>query len=101
MVNNYHAFFETLSTKLKIDILIKLKEGPLSVTEISQQLNDERSKVSHALISLHACKFVNVRKEGKKRIYSLNEDTILPLLSLVETHVKKYCQICKKNDGVK
>ena len=96
MKNKCSLFFETLGTRLKIDIILKLKEKPLSVTKLSEKLNQERSKVSHALASLLDCGFVNARKEGKKRIYSLNKDTILPLLGIVEKHVKKYCLVCKK-----
>lgn len=96
MKNKCHLFFETLSTKLKIDIITKLKEKQLSVNELSSQLKQERSKVSHALLSLHKCNFVKFRKDGKKRIYSLNTETILPLLLLIEKHIKKYCKICKK-----
>ena len=96
MNNNCHLFFETLGTKLKIGLILKLKEKPLSVNELSETLDQERSKVSHALISLLDCGFINVKKEGKKRIYSLNEYTILPLLGLVEKHVEEYCKVCKK-----
>ncbi|MDP1695648.1 MAG: helix-turn-helix domain-containing protein [archaeon] len=96
MRDKCYLFFETLGTKLKIDIIIKLKEKPSSVSELSKNLNQERSKVSHALISLLDCGFIEVKKEGKNRIYFLNKDTILPLLNLVEKHVEKYCKICKK-----
>lgn len=96
MKNECHLFFETLSTELKVNIITKLKERPLCVNDLSRKLKQERSKVSHALLSLHECGFVMVKKEGKKRIYSLNKETILPLLNLVEKHVKKYCKGCKK-----
>ncbi len=96
MKDRCHLFFETLGTRLKIDIILKLKEKPLSVTELSEKLNQERSKVSHALKSLLDCCFVRVRKNGRKMVYSLNTDTITPLLDLVEKHVKKYCEVCKK-----
>ena len=89
-------FFETLGTGLKIDLIFQLKKRPLSVKQLSENLKEERSKVSHALISLLECGLVRVRKEGKSRIYILNKDTILPLLNLVEKHIKKYCKICKK-----
>lgn len=91
-----HLFFQTLGTKLKIDIIFKLKEKPLGVVELAKELNQERSKVSHALLFLSDCDFVKVRPSGKKRIYSLNDDTILPLLDLVEKHMKKHCKTCKK-----
>ncbi len=98
MKEECHLFFGTLGTRLKTDIIIKLKEKPLNVTELSEKLNQERSKVSHALSSLLDCRFVNVKKDNKKRIYSLNRDTILPLLDLVEKHVKRYCKVCKKRN---
>ena len=91
-----YLFFETLGTKLKIDIIDALNEKQLSVNELAKALAQERSKVSHALLSLYECGFVDVKKEGKSRIYSLNKETILPLLNLIEKHVKKYCKICRK-----
>ena len=96
MKSKCYIFFETLSTKLKIDIVDQLKEKSFTVNELSKQLKQERSKVSHALLSLKECGFVNAKKDGKKRIYSLNKETILPLLKLIEKHVKKYCKICNK-----
>ena len=96
MKDGCHLFFETLGTRLKTDIILKLKEKPLSVVELAKNFNQERSNVSHALISLLDCGFVNVRKDSKRRIYSLNKDTILPLLNLVDKHIKKYCKVCKK-----
>ena len=96
MDDKCHLFFETLGTGLKIDLIFQLKKGPLSVKQLSENLKEERSKVSHALISLLECGLVKVRKEGKSRIYILNKDTILPLLNLVEKHIKRYCKICKK-----
>jgi len=96
MEDKCHLFFETLSTRLKIDIITKLKKEPFTVNKLSKQLGQERSKVSHALKSLLECGFVIVKKDGRERVYSLNTDTIIPLLDLVEKHVKKYCKVCKK-----
>ena len=92
MTRECHLFFETLGTKVKLDILTSLREGPLSVNELSRAVNHERSKVSHALRSLHDCRFVVVSKDGRRRIYSLNTDTIVPLLDLVERHMNTYCK---------
>ena len=89
-------FFETLATELKTNIIAELKERPHSVNELSACLGQERSKVSHALRTLNDCRFVNYRKDGKRRVYSLNKETIVPLLNLVDKHVKKYCKLCGK-----
>ena len=34
--------------------------------------------------------FITVEQIGKQRIYSLNKDTIVPILNAVEKHMKKY-----------
>ena len=101
MKENCYLFFETLGNRLKIDIITGLKEEPLSVNELSEKLGQERSKVSHALISLSDCGFVKVKKSGRRRIYSLNMDTIMPLLDIVEKHVKKYCKACKQQKRIR
>ncbi len=96
-----HLFFGTLGTELKIDIISALKKNPMGVNEIAREISQERSKVSHALKSLLECGFVRVTKNGRNRTYSLNTETILPLLNLVEKHMRKYCRICRHHKEVK
>jgi DNA-binding transcriptional ArsR family regulator len=72
-------------------ILELLQKGSRSVTEICNELNQEQSKISHNLKCLANCHFIDVEKKGKKRIYSLNQETMVPLMKLVDNHVKKYC----------
>ncbi|MDP7115993.1 MAG: helix-turn-helix domain-containing protein [Candidatus Woesearchaeota archaeon] len=93
---SYFRFFETVSGKLRWSILSLLENGPMSVNEISEGLNEEQSKISHNLRNLAECHFLDVKQDGKKRIYSLNKETIVPLMKLVEKHVEKYCtDFCK------
>lgn len=96
MSDKCHLFFETLGTELKLDLLLRLKEKSSNVSDLSKRLGQERSKVSHALISLLDCGLVKVREKNKNRIYSLNRETTLPLLNLVDKHIKKFCKICQK-----
>ncbi|MDD5193117.1 MAG: metalloregulator ArsR/SmtB family transcription factor, partial [Candidatus Nanoarchaeia archaeon] len=80
---------------LKIEIITELKKKPLSVLELAEKLKVEQSKLSHALTSLRHCSIVQVRQEGKKRIYELNKETILPMLELIDKHEKKFCGECR------
>ncbi len=91
---NYHYFFRTLSNSLRIDILACLKKGEKCVKDISENIGEDRSKISHALKQLLDCNFVSVEKKGRKRIYHLNEDTIQPLLELADRHVTENCDEC-------
>ena len=96
MNSNCYLFFETLATKLKSEIIETLDENPSSVSKLAGKLGQERSKVSHALLSLEECGFVKAKKQGKTRIYSLNKTTIKPLLRLIDKHVRENCKICGK-----
>ena len=100
----YNLFFETVSSKIRLRILELLKSKPMSVSEICKTLNEEQSKISHNLKNLADCNFLDIKRDGKRRIYSLNKDTILPLMKLVEKHVEKHCKdICRgrvKNESL-
>ena len=94
--DSYFRFFETVSHKIRWKILCLLEKKPMSVTEICKALNEEQSKISHNLKNLADCNFLDVKRQGKKRIYSLNKQTIVPLMKLVEKHVHTYCKYeCK------
>jgi len=94
-MNKYHMFFSKLANKLKIDIISELNKKSCSVLELADKLNVEQSKLSHALASLKCCSIVNVKSEGKKRIYSLNKETIVPMLNLIDVHENKFCKECR------
>jgi ArsR family transcriptional regulator len=85
---SYNDFFEVISPKLRIRIIETLQKTPMCVSDLCKELNEEQSKISHNLKKLYECHFLTVKQDGKKRVYSLNEETITPLLSLVEKHVK-------------
>ncbi|MEK6833302.1 MAG: metalloregulator ArsR/SmtB family transcription factor [Nanoarchaeota archaeon] len=91
----YHIFFTNLANPLKIEIISALKEKGSSVGELSEKLKVEQSKISHALALLKKCKIVRMEQNGKKRIYSLNKETIIPMLKLIDEHSKSFCN-CKE-----
>lgn len=90
---SYNQFFATLAGDSRLDILQYLRaNGPKNVTEIAQATNQEQSAVSHSLKKLLACSCVNVEAQGKSRQYSLNDETIVPILELANQHIQNYCQ---------
>lgn len=88
---SYNSFFEVISPKIRIEIIEALRKKNMCVNDICKELNQEQSKISHNLKKLYECNFIDFTQKGKKRIYSLNKKTILPLLKLVEEHTKTYC----------
>jgi len=89
---SYENFFGTLANENRMSIIHHLAaSGPQNVTQICEATNLEQSSVSHNLNRLLSCQFIHIKPSGKNRIYSLNEDTIKPLLKLIDRHVEKYC----------
>jgi len=87
----YRLFFKAFSNETRFEIVRLLKNGnPKNVTEICESLGFKQSRISRNLKCLIDCGFVDVERDGKQRIYSLNNDTIYPMLDLIDRHIKKY-----------
>jgi DNA-binding transcriptional ArsR family regulator len=92
--DSYDLFFANFSNYTRIRIISSLADGELSVSEIVEKVDGEQSNISHHLASMVKCNVLNVRREGKKRIYGLNEETVKPMLKLAEEHVFNACGNC-------
>jgi DNA-binding transcriptional ArsR family regulator len=86
-----YGFFSTLANPTRLAIIELLDEAPMSVTQMVEALGQEQSMVSHNLRPLVQCKFVKVARQGKSRVYSLNHESLDPMLQAVESHASKYC----------
>ena len=84
-------FFSTLANPTRLGILELLRGSPRNVMQLAEHLNQEQSMISHNLKPLTICRFVFVKREGKKRIYSLNKETLEPMYEIIDNHMKKYC----------
>ena len=86
-----YKFFTNLANPTRLAALEKLAEKPLSVNELAEALNQEQSMISHNLKPLLQCNFIAIKKQGKKRIYSVNHETVDALFTVIENHAKKFC----------
>lgn len=96
--SSYKRFFTTLGNENRLKIVHFLGDkGPKSVSQIVAGTKLEQTAVSHNLKSLLSCQFVHIKPNGKERIYSINEETIKPLLALMDKHVNEFCKkVCGK-----
>jgi len=84
------SFFKALCNDTRLGIVLCLKEGSKNVSQLTSELKMEQSRVSHNLQCLIKNGFVTVEQVGKQRVYSLNKDTIVPILKAVKKHIEKY-----------
>ncbi|PIN90290.1 hypothetical protein COU57_03890 [Candidatus Pacearchaeota archaeon CG10_big_fil_rev_8_21_14_0_10_32_14] len=98
----YKIFFGTLVSGSRLKIINLLRNGKRNVSEIMEELDMDQTCVSHDLARLKQCGFVNMEIDGKYRNYTLNNETIKPLMDIIDKHMSGNCvHILKKEIEVK
>ena len=93
VIKPYALLFQALSNQTRMQLLLALREREaMNVTQLSQELGLEQTSVSHNLRCLSFCGLVSVERRGKSRIYSLNKETVPPILDIAENHLRKYAE---------
>ena len=84
-LSNFKAeFFKALAHPLRISILDALREGELTVNEISQRFEIEPANASQQLAVLRNRNFVMTRKDGANVYYSVSDKSIFKLLDVAK-----------------
>lgn len=86
-----YVFFKSLANPTRLAILETLEDAPRNVNDIAEKLKQEQSMISHNLRALEKCGFVFSERKKKQRFYSLNKETMEPLLKTFKHHSEKYC----------
>ena len=91
LTNICYRFFTNLANPTRLAALEQLMQKPMSVNELAVALGQEQSMISHNLKPLLQCNIILVKKEGKKHIYSVNEETLCPIFVAIQNHAEKFC----------
>jgi DNA-binding transcriptional ArsR family regulator len=75
-------FFKALSHPLRISILDALRDGELTVNELSQRFGVEQTNTSQQLAVLRNRNIVTARREGANVYYSVVDPTLFTLLDV-------------------
>ena len=87
----YKLFLGTLFSETRLKMINLLRKRKLNVSEIMRELNLGQTIVSHNLSRLKQHGFVTSEIDGKFRYYKINDDTINPLMNLIDKHMNQYC----------
>ena len=87
MYAEIETFLKIAGDNTRLRILYSLVEKEMCVCELQEKLEASQSLISHQLRVLRDGGFVNQRKEGKHRYYSLSDDHVKQLLDVVYEHV--------------
>lgn len=84
-LSNFKAeFFKALAHPLRISILDALRDGELTVNEISQRFEVEPANASQQLAVLRNRNIVIARKDGASVYYSVSDKSIFKLLDVAK-----------------
>ncbi|MGA9859697.1 MAG: metalloregulator ArsR/SmtB family transcription factor [Solirubrobacteraceae bacterium] len=79
---------QVLSTPSRVQILGRLRQGPLPVGELAEAIGMEASAVSHQLRTLRHLGLVVGERRGKQVIYGLHDPHVAELLDQAIFHVQ-------------
>lgn len=85
--SGHREFFSTLANTSRLAIVQLLRRRGATVTQISETLGFEQSRVSHSLARLQRAGIVSCRWEDKRKMFHLGED-VGPLLHDVDTYLE-------------
>ncbi len=77
-----------LSTPNRLQILVYLRSGPRTVSDIVDAVGMEQSAVSHQLRVLRDHSVVNMRRIGRTRQYALRDEHVGALIDDALAHVR-------------
>jgi ArsR family transcriptional regulator, nickel/cobalt-responsive transcriptional repressor len=78
-----------LSTPSRLQILVALRSGPRTVSQIVDAVGMEQSAVSHQLRVLRDNSLLSMQRVGRTRLYALRNDYTAALIDAALAHVRE------------
>lgn len=88
LLNFLSQIFKSLADPTRLKIIYALSKQPLCVTDIAELLDMSQSSISHQLALLRNLQLIKVQKDGRKSIYSLDDDHVLTLFKQGYDHAE-------------
>jgi ArsR family transcriptional regulator len=83
------TILKALANLTRICIMEKLREGPHSVSQLSERVQSDISTVSKHLSILKSAGLIEDKKEGTSVYYSLTTDSILDILASIDVVIRR------------
>ena len=82
-------FFKIFGDSTRLKILWALDNGHLTVTELCEITEMNKSSISHQLKTLKDNKIVKYRKSGKNVIYTLDDEHVSIIIETARKHLNE------------
>ena len=88
-ISNICNILKVLSEPSRLKIVLALSKGEMCVYHIVEAVNSNQSAVSHQLRILKDNNIVKSKRDGQSIVYSLVDEHIMQIISLVKIHVEE------------
>ena len=86
LVNTYGSALHALADETRRSVFERLRAGPRPVGELARSLPVSRPAVSQHLRVLKEAKLVRERREGTRRVYSVDPEGLLTLREYLDSY---------------
>lgn len=83
MVEELADFFKALGEPIRISLMMRLKQGERSVTELAASTGTTIANVSKHLALMHRAGLLGRRKEGNLVLYSIGNENVLDVCECI------------------
>lgn len=89
MLRKASRILKTMADPTRLQILLVLGEGEISVKNLCARLGMEQSAVSHQLAVLRRERLITSRRDGRNSLYTPCDHHIYTLIDQVREHVEE------------
>ena len=89
LINDISNLLKILGEPSRLKVVLALSKGEMCVNHIVEACESNQSLISHQLRILKDNKIVKSRRDGQSIVYSLDDEHIMQIVSLVKTHVEE------------
>jgi len=87
-INQAVDFLKLISDPTRMKIILLLEEGEVSVNDLAVAMDMTKSAISHQLKSLKNGGYVEDRRVGKRKYYSILDHHIITIIESTFDHVR-------------
>ena len=88
MNNEALKILKLLANELRWALLLQLRAGEKTVSELVEVLDVEQSRVSHQLKAMRECQLVTAQRTGKNVVYMIADPHVQDLIDDVQHHAE-------------
>ena len=93
----YVRVYKALAHPIRIKIVRTLREGPLCVCILNENVEFSQSNLSQHLKILKDAGILKCEKDGMRILYSIKDDEVKNLLEVTETMIKNEINMMSSN----